>query len=102
MGSTLAAEWTSATEMFAVLQQIWDALDVGMINRLVVGFRRRRELVIRVQGNSISGLLSSHARTPRPALCRPGEFPEFPEFPEAEDTAPMQGVARLGRKGPVC
>jgi hypothetical protein len=96
MGSKLAAvEWTNAAEMFAILQRIWDAMDVGMINRLVMDFRRRLELVVQVNGNSISALLSSHARRPRLALCRPGEFPEFTE---AEDTALMKGVARWGRK----
>jgi hypothetical protein len=80
-----------AAEMFAVLQQIWDALDVGMINRLVMDFGRRLELVVLVNGNSISALLSSHARKPRLALCRSGKFTE------AEDTALVQGVVRWDR-----
>jgi hypothetical protein len=53
MGGQLAVvEWTSTAEVFRRLQAIWDALDVGVINRLVADFPRR--LLVQVNGNSSS------------------------------------------------
>ena len=96
MGARLAElEWTSTGEMFTQLESIWDALDSSMINRLVNDFWRRLVLLVQVNGNSISALLSSHARTAREPQIRPGVFADFTAD---QDAALRNAVERKGRK----
>jgi hypothetical protein len=96
MGGQLAAvEWTSTAEVFQRLQAILDVLDIGVINRLVADCPRCLRFLVKVNGNSISPLLSSRIRTPRAVHVRPGEVPEFTV---EEDAALMRGVARIGSK----
>ena len=96
MGARMAGRsFADRHALFAALCEIWDALAMETINSLVADFSRRVDLVIQVRGASISQLLSSHIKEPRPQDVWDGEIVPFTA---EEDAHIMSWVGTNGRK----
>jgi hypothetical protein len=97
IGRRLAGkDFHSEDEIFAEVDQIWKELSQDSINLLVRSFRHRLELCLKVNGNSISELLSSHRLEPRPQDIGAGS--EIPEFTDDLDAWILKYVEDHGRK----
>jgi transposase len=82
------------TELEEVIAKLWDELETRVLNRLVMSFNTRLEMVLKVHGRSISPYLSSHRDEPTPEDA--ADDPGFRPFGRDEDNAILEWVDRIG------
>jgi hypothetical protein len=84
-------------ELKQVIERVWDELDQTVLNRLILGFNKRLEMVIKVHGGRNPQYLSSHRNGPtaEDAAANPDVRP----FGQEEDAAILEGVKRQGTAG---
>lgn len=77
------------------VEALWNELDQDMIDRLVDSFKMRLQLVLEMNGESISGLLSSHMKCARPYLI---QNTPYAYFSEEDDQLLLDLHAQLGNQ----
>jgi hypothetical protein len=80
----------------AVISRVWDELDQGMLDRLILGFMRRVAMVVKVNGRSISQYLSSHRS--EPIAEDAAANPDFRRFGADEDAEILRLVQAIGNR----
>jgi transposase len=83
-------------ELMDVINTVWNELNQEMLDRMVLSFGRRLELVRRARGRSISPYLSSHRTEPNPEDAAAN--PDWRAFAEEEDQLILQWVDRIGNR----
>jgi transposase len=83
-------------ELLQIINAVWDELDQDMLDRLVLSFARRLQLLRSARGRSISQYLSSHQSEPTPEDGAAN--PDFEPFTKEEDQAILMWVDRIGNR----
>ena len=80
------------------VQEIWQHFDQTVIDKLVSDFRRRPALVLRLNDESISGLLSAHMSEPPPQMIEElKQIPPRMTFSDVDDRRILALYAQLTR-----
>jgi transposase len=83
-------------ELIQVINTVWNELNQEVLDRLVLSFRRRLELVRKARGRSISPYLSSHRTEPNPEDAIAHQ--DWRPFEDEEDQAILMWVDRIGNR----
>jgi hypothetical protein len=70
-------------ELEEIIAKVWEELDQNLLNRLLIGFILRFEMLIKARGRSISPYLSSHRSEPTAEDAAAN--PDFRPFTPKED-----------------
>jgi hypothetical protein len=83
-------------ELQKVITAVWNELDQGLLDRMILDFRKRIEMVIKARGRSISPYLSSHRSEPTAEDAAANK--DFRPFEATEDEAILGLVYRIGNR----